>query len=85
MLVIVWGLSCDWWEAQQKFSCTYEYVRAGVSAEAMNSQGHRISNYNKYMHGLIKEGYFRTKNIENLETWLDMQKILTISNLLSVT
>ena len=52
---------------QQKFSCTYEYVRAGVSAEAMNSQGHRISNYNKYMHGLIKEGYFRTKNIENLE------------------
>ena len=32
---------------QQKFSCTYEHVRAGVSAESLNSQGHRISNYNK--------------------------------------
>jgi hypothetical protein len=52
---------------QQKFSCTYEYVRAGVSSEAMNSQGHRISNYNKYMHNLITEGFFNTCNINDLE------------------
>ena len=45
-------------KGQQKFSCTYENVRAGVSSECLNSQNHRISNYNKYIHGLISEGKY---------------------------
>lgn len=72
-------------KGQQKFSCTYEYVRAGVSSEAMNSQGHRISNYNRYMHNLITEGYFRTCDINNMEdqafrSMLNKKGVMSIYN-----
>jgi len=52
---------------QQKFSCTYECVRAGVSAESLNSQGHRISNYNSYISDLISNGVYRSFNVENIK------------------
>ena len=51
---------------QQKFSCTYEFVRPGVSAEAINSQGHRISNYNGYIGNLVSEGKFAYPDVEKI-------------------
>lgn len=51
---------------QQKFSCTYEFVRPGVSAEAINSQGHRISNYNGYIGSLVSEGEFSYSDIDQI-------------------
>lgn len=51
---------------QQKFSCTYEFVKPGVSAEALNSQNHRISNYNHYIHELISEEKFEYININKI-------------------
>jgi hypothetical protein len=51
---------------QQKFSCTYEHVRAGVSAEAINSQGHRISNFNKYIRSLVEEGKYVSKDVQKI-------------------
>jgi len=52
---------------QQKFSCTYEFVKAGVSAEALNSQNHRISNYNQYIHKLIKQEKFKYLDINKIQ------------------
>ncbi len=52
---------------QQKFSCTYECVRAGVSAESLNSQGHRISNYTSYISELISNGVFHSLNTDNIK------------------
>ena len=51
---------------QQKFSCTYEHVRAGVSAEAINSQGHRISNYNGYIKTLVTHDKYAFNNIDKI-------------------
>lgn len=52
---------------QQKFSCTYETVRPGVSAECLASQSHRISNFNKYIKSLITEGESFSLNVEAVE------------------
>ena len=43
---------------QQKFSSTYELVEPGVSAESDNSQDYKVSRYSKYLHKLIKDGYY---------------------------
>jgi hypothetical protein len=51
---------------QQKFSCTYEHVSAGVSAEAINSQGHRISNYNGYIRSLVTNSEYVFKDINKI-------------------
>jgi len=51
---------------QQKFSCTYEFVRPGVSAEAINSQGHRISNYNGYIGSMVTDGQFSYSDIDQI-------------------
>ena len=52
---------------QQKFSCTYETVRPGVSAECLASQSHRISNFNKYIKSLISEGQSFSLDVESVE------------------
>ena len=52
---------------QQKFSCTYEHVKAGVSAEATFSQGHRISNFNKYIRSLVEHGKYVSRNVEKID------------------
>jgi hypothetical protein len=48
---------------QQKFSCTHEAVGAGVSAECINSQDHRVSNHSEYITELIHEGSFSRVDI----------------------
>lgn len=54
-------------KGQQKFSCTYEKVRAGVSAECLNSQNHRISNYNEYIHTLICDGKYYSTDTSSIK------------------
>ena len=54
-------------KGQQKFSCTYEFVKNGVSSEAGNSQNHRVSNFNTYMDDLISHGIFECKDVSLLE------------------
>lgn len=52
---------------QQKFSCTHEVVEAGISAECMHSQDHRVSNYSQYINGLISEGSLSCLDINLIE------------------
>ena len=71
---------------QQRFSCTYEFVRPGVSAEAMNSQGHRISNYNGYIGSLVGEGKFAYSDVGEIpdnafKSMLDRRGVKAIYNL----
>jgi hypothetical protein len=52
---------------QQKFSCTYETVRKGISAEFANSQNHRISNFHHYISDLVNEGSFAHERAGDLD------------------
>ena len=49
---------------QQKFSCTYETVKNGISAEFGNSQNHRISNFHHYINELVNDGQFSYTNVD---------------------
>ena len=51
---------------QQKFSCTYEIVEKGISAEFRNSQNHRISNFHHYINELVNDGSFKYQSIEEV-------------------
>ena len=51
---------------QQKFSCTYETVENGISAEFANSQNHRISNFHHYINELVNEGSFAYSKIDDV-------------------
>ena len=58
---------------QQKFSCSYEVVRHGISAESSNSQNHRISNYHTYISELVKEGdysYLMNDHDKEMFSWV---------------
>lgn len=52
---------------QQKFSCTYEVVREGISAEFSNSQNHRISNFHHYTSEVVNSQRFEYPNIGDIE------------------
>ena len=52
---------------QQKFSCTYEVVREGISAEFSHSQNHRISNFHKYISELVNKGSFAYDKSDDVE------------------
>jgi len=52
---------------QQKFSCTYEVVREGISAEFSNSQNHRISNFHHYTSEVVNSQRFEYPNIADIE------------------
>lgn len=52
---------------QQKFSCTYEIVEEGISAESQNSQNHRVSNYHNYVNDLVTEGRYLYHSIEDIK------------------
>ena len=54
-------------KGQQKFSCTYEFVKAGVSSEAANSQNHRVSNFSVYMDDIITKQFFDCLDTSCLE------------------
>ena len=52
---------------QQKFSCTYEVVREGISAEAGYSQDHRTSNHHHYISELANIGLFQYRDIAEIK------------------
>lgn len=68
---------------QQKFSCTYEALNIGVSAESINLQGLRVSNFNAYIKdvlGITEGEYFSSSDIEELsnpivKNWLQSRGI----------
>ena len=55
---------------QQKFSCTYEYFKAGVSSEALGQQGLRVSTFNQFVSEIINEKIFKYSNTQDLENSL---------------
>jgi len=68
---------------QQKFSCTYESLDAGVSAESMRLQDLRVSTFHAFIKdvlGIHGEKLFRLEDIESinsplLRNWLDERGI----------
>tara|TARA_R100001594_G_C3964986_1_gene246312 strand:+ start:99 stop:680 length:582 start_codon:yes stop_codon:yes gene_type:complete len=70
---------------QQKFSCTYEVVKEGISAEFQNSQNHRISNFHHYISELVNQQKFEYKDIEDVadgsfKTLLQRKGVVSIYN-----
>jgi len=68
---------------QQKFSCTYESLDAGVSSENMRLQDLRVSTFNAFIKdvlGIHGEKLFRLEDIESIDSpllrnWLDERGI----------
>ena len=68
---------------QQKFSCTYESLDAGVSSENMKLQDLRVSTFNAFIKdvlGIHGEKLFRLEDIESIDSpllrnWLDERGI----------
>jgi len=64
---------------QQKFSCTYETLNIGVSAESMNLQGLRVSTFNDFIKdavGILEGQYFALNDITEMQNpliknWLE--------------
>ena len=52
---------------QQKFSCSYEIVQEGISAECHNSQDHRVSNYHTYVSELVEKEKFEYTDVSEME------------------
>jgi len=53
--------------SQQKFSCTYEEVKEGISSEAHHSQNFRVSNFHYFIDQLIKEKGFCCDSVDGVE------------------
>ena len=53
--------------SQQKFSCSYEVVQEGISAECQDSQDHKISNYHSYIRTLVEKEKFAFEDLNNIE------------------
>ena len=58
------GISYFSGRGQQKFSCSYEIVQEGISAECHNSQDHRVSNYHTYISELVEKEKFAYTDLE---------------------
>jgi len=56
--------------SQQKFSCTYESLAAGVSSESLNLQNLRISTFNNFVESSISDGGFELETLEKCDTLL---------------
>lgn len=65
---------------QQKFSCTYEALSAGVSSEALNLQDLRVSTFNQFIHKVVNDFKFEISDVEKLNdsllrNWLESRGI----------
>ena len=52
--------------SQQKFSCTYEVSKQGVSRECNNIQNFRISNFHSMINSIVKEGSYSFEEIDSI-------------------
>jgi len=53
--------------SQQKFSCTYEEVKEGISSEAQRSQNFRASNFHYFIDKLINERGFCGGSLDEIK------------------
>jgi hypothetical protein len=65
---------------QQKFSCTHETLKAGVSSEALNLQDLRVSTFNDFISPVINDRKFDVPDISKLsdsllKNWFDNRGI----------
>lgn len=52
---------------QQKFSCTYESLKAGVSSESLTLQDLRVSTFNKFVSGVVNDKGFHTADVSKVQ------------------
>ena len=52
--------------SQQKFSCTYEDVKEGISSEAHRSQNFRVSNFHYFIERLITDKGFCCQSLDKI-------------------
>lgn len=51
----------------QKFTCTYEVVEDGISAECHNPGEYRVSNFNEYIMNIIKQRDFIIEDVDSMQ------------------
>lgn len=61
----------------QKFTCTYEVVSDGVSAECHNPGEYRMSNYNDYIHSIIHSRDYIISDVSNMNEDALLKSLLT--------
>lgn len=61
----------------QKFTCSYEVVDDGVSAECHNPGEYRMSNYNDYIKSMIHERDYVIKSVEKMTNDALLKSLLT--------
>lgn len=71
---------------QQKFSCTYEVVNEGISAEFSHSQNHRISNFHHYVNEVVNDAKFEYTHIPEIKdnAFKTLLKSKGVSSILNV-
>lgn len=65
---------------QQKFSCTYEALSAGVSSEALSLQDLRVSTFNQFIKKVVNDFQFEVLDSSSLKdsllkNWFDVRGI----------
>lgn len=65
---------------QQKFSCTYEALSAGVSSEALSLQDLRVSTFNQFIKKVVNDFKFEVLDSSSLKdsllkNWFDVRGI----------
>lgn len=61
----------------QKFTCTYEVVSDGVSAECQSPGEYRMSNYNDYISSMIHERDYIVEDVQNMNSDALLKSLLT--------
>jgi len=61
----------------QKFTCTYEVVGDGISAECHNPGEYRVSNFNEYIMGIINERDFIVEDTTKMRAHPLLKNLLT--------
>jgi len=61
----------------QKFTCTYEVVADGVSAECHNPGEYRMSNYNDYISAIIHDRDYFIKSVSSMNEDALLKSLLT--------
>jgi len=68
----------------QKFTCTYEYVRDGISSECENPGEYRISNYNEYIEQMVNNKKFAVTDVANMKDNALLKNLLTTKGVKSM-
>ena len=61
----------------QKFTCTYEVVSDGVTAECHNPGEYRMSNYNDYISTIIHERDYIIEDVQSMDNDALLKALLT--------